>query len=816
MSEESQETGSSRLSTTDLCRTIQSELQNMGRALTCPLCLSTYRQAVILPRCCHAYCQDCLVRALQTQSKCPTCQQKCQRRSLVQVPLLNELVQAYKLALRHFGLAPIRYEPSAPMTQIVDPHSQQSDDYVNAHEHLQVARTFARSLQGSSDRKSIALLHEQQQVIAVNRQAVLDAAVTRQTAPSFSQILNSSLEQQAADVDLEEKDSQVRFAMQDTKMPARESSSQDGPFYSAVEDVVSDEPALTKQDSTTKSPPDVNQTTSQPEEQGVSAATGPSVSSSGKENAPNPSSEETVDPDTPFAKKPFDFSGIESDDDDKKPNDSVQEERKASRRRMSSIMDTCGLFDSDDDDDERNVLPPSSGNSNKEGEGKASSDETMEDVQDAAASHDEKTEGKDKQSATNKLGILEDVENQEGGSSETEANDAVMDQDNQEVAPRETATEDFPMEDAANHQEVAAHETATPDGRMEPTAENQQRASGEAAMEEAPIDEVAERPEHASRANVAAPDSESEPEDMTETQIQRARPVFDIGSVVRVQARTWPGVNKQGGVGRVTRVHELPGGSVAYDVAYVLGGKEKKVDDTFVSLQENEFETTVVEKPERGSSRGRKSHRIAKLEDEIPPQLLEQLAAEGFDTKGVAVPSRTAGVVTPAEAKENSKSAKKERNKTKRRPQREKEETQPSKRRKIGKAISSRLTKFASKARSEKTNIASASLPEISDEEKCATADVLYKNRIESAMKKSLIHVVASGLSDHDMESLRALCKDMKKNKGKGTRVNLTRLMAFADAFLFLQSKSSYLNPFNREGRQCVFCLSTREAVVAM
>lgn len=66
-----------------------------------------------------------------------------------------------------------------------------------------------------------------------------------------------------------------------------------------------------------------------------------------------------------------------------------------------------------------------------------------------------------------------------------------------------------------------------------------------------------------------------------------------VGSVVVVESRMWPGVNKPGGVGRVTNIH-LPEGSEAegfvkkYDVAYVLGGKEEEVEAEYVSLSVDE------------------------------------------------------------------------------------------------------------------------------------------------------------------------------------------------------------------------------------
>ena len=48
-------------------------------------------------------------------------------------------------------------------------------------------------------------------------------------------------------------------------------------------------------------------------------------------------------------------------------------------------------------------------------------------------------------------------------------------------------------------------------------------------------------------------------------------PIFE-GQLVQVQARTWPGINKPGGVGRVVRRGEQD-----VDVQYVLGGGEKGV-----------------------------------------------------------------------------------------------------------------------------------------------------------------------------------------------------------------------------------------------
>ena len=57
---------------------------------------------------------------------------------------------------------------------------------------------------------------------------------------------------------------------------------------------------------------------------------------------------------------------------------------------------------------------------------------------------------------------------------------------------------------------------------------------------------------------------------------------FPKGTVVQVENRTWPGVNKPGGVARVSKVHMDSAAGIKYDVTYILGGREKMVDSAFV------------------------------------------------------------------------------------------------------------------------------------------------------------------------------------------------------------------------------------------
>jgi len=64
---------------------------------------------------------------------------------------------------------------------------------------------------------------------------------------------------------------------------------------------------------------------------------------------------------------------------------------------------------------------------------------------------------------------------------------------------------------------------------------------------------------------------------------------FEVGDVVSVAARTGPGQNKHGGVGRILAVHEPAvddsGGGRTYDVKYVLGGREKGVAASLICAE---------------------------------------------------------------------------------------------------------------------------------------------------------------------------------------------------------------------------------------
>jgi hypothetical protein len=67
--------------------------------------------------------------------------------------------------------------------------------------------------------------------------------------------------------------------------------------------------------------------------------------------------------------------------------------------------------------------------------------------------------------------------------------------------------------------------------------------------------------------------------------IQKAKPTsvrgVSVGDTVMVDSRTWPGVNKPGGAGRVTSINV----NCTFNIKYLLGGSERSVDADYVHVR---------------------------------------------------------------------------------------------------------------------------------------------------------------------------------------------------------------------------------------
>ncbi|KAG7390626.1 hypothetical protein PHYPSEUDO_007088 [Phytophthora pseudosyringae] len=76
-------------------------------------------------------------------------------------------------------------------------------------------------------------------------------------------------------------------------------------------------------------------------------------------------------------------------------------------------------------------------------------------------------------------------------------------------------------------------------------------------------------------------------EEEQEEQEEETDGLLEVGMFVEVDSRTWPGINKQGGAGRITRVHndkakDGEAEEIFYDVRYVLGGFERHIEREYV------------------------------------------------------------------------------------------------------------------------------------------------------------------------------------------------------------------------------------------
>lgn len=89
--------------------------------------------------------------------------------------------------------------------------------------------------------------------------------------------------------------------------------------------------------------------------------------------------------------------------------------------------------------------------------------------------------------------------------------------------------------------------------------------------------------------------------------------MFSIGDMVIIESRTWPGINKPGGVGKVIDVKNK-----TIDVKYTLGGSEKNIEIIYAKLWDVDLTTSVASTARRGSTTNQagsagKSNTIGKI-----------------------------------------------------------------------------------------------------------------------------------------------------------------------------------------------------------
>lgn len=277
-----------------------------------------------------------------------------------------------------------------------------------------------------------------------------------------------------------------------------------------------------------------------------------------------------------------------------------------------------------------------------------------------------------------------------------------------------------------------------------------------------------------------------------------------IGEIVNIQSRTWSGINKPGGVARITKLNS----DGSYNVSYVLGGRESNVDAAFVSKSEDD--------------EGKRKRRET-MDAALPTALLQALAAQGFDTTGSLTLEQAKAGTTPTtseaptttsatteEAPKNrkrkgalkdvsnrSKSTPVARKKTApptkpnsggTRKRKSKDGATPTEASKQAKVVSTTTTPKMStdaslKGRAESDSKSASSNSSkrktagkgpadssceavLPNDEACALADARYQSQFEEALRNKVLNVVTSGLSNRDMDGLNALSSKMLNGDG--------------------------------------------------
>jgi len=287
-----------------------------------------------------------------------------------------------------------------------------------------------------------------------------------------------------------------------------------------------------------------------------------------------------------------------------------------------------------------------------------------------------------------------------------------------------------------------------------------------------------------------------------ERQEEEQEKQIDKGTIVIVQPRTWPGINKPGGVARVTKVHpavDNGGNSTKYDVAYILGGKEKLVDESFVTLNEvNELSTI-----EEGLDDSRISRRGTMSAEKKSRSIRPRKAAVKLEPKSPAAAAaipiyndeelrhipedvlKWAGIVPKKGKRKSAQGGSASKNKATRGKKRVLTESNAnqakSKSAKMQKTAPTPTKEGGKSSQDDKSDTVEGLrevLSPLSNEDIVSLADARYSSLLSLDRKQSkldtplTLHAVTSSLTERDSDMLDSLCKMLK---GKGVILKIMK-----------------------------------------
>ena len=575
-------------SNVDVILNIQDELYNMGKALSCPLCLSTFRSAVNLP-CQHSFCQECIRNALSkslassssssssslrsgsSSSSCPVCKTPCTRRSMVRNQLYDELVKGYKMSLRAFGFAPVVYDAKVNgMTQIEEEvsFSLNSHDYNNDNDN-------DNDNHDKDDSKN-NYFHERNKI-----KAPVPSLRHVHEHLEVSRAVHTMMKQAEKDMD---------------------GVGIDGGKHNNHKN--------NKNSHTSSSGCSSNSRQQDKDDDSLSSSTTAAYKNSNKVN--NAVLERELQ------NKRKKLSALLKDQEEVVQSDektliraAVHKHKRTSfgksRTSLGSHSHSHSHSNNDEDDNDND-----NDDDNKTNEEPTNHDETVmgdkHTSKSTALNNSANTTTSSSISSPKPSSILKGVE-----SAITHANPLLEDNmtqsqvyfdipganhyDDDDNRPHKSPSK---QKGGNNSKQIGNNHIMTSQEAYDVSMEElREKEVADRSMEELEDNEDDNVKMQERRTRLISQASEQfytaqsqnniKPvNDECDRKEEHIHPIYAIGTIVHVQARTWSGLNKPGGTARIAKVYSNSGAGIKYDVSYVLGGREKLVDESFVKEQKED------------------------------------------------------------------------------------------------------------------------------------------------------------------------------------------------------------------------------------
>ena len=789
---------------------VRKELQNMNQTLRCLICQGTVKDSVMYP-CTHAFCGGCHHNYYNpprqppkkkgekqspprvVKNECPHCKQPNPgRRAVIRAQHLDELAKAYKKMENAFGFAPLKHHENMPMTQLDPVEDGMSYEDTESDEDEE---EYGRKMPAAKRKKSdLHELEEHLQVARVVKEVLIAQPDMKYEAKGQDAVIRADLE----DYNKEMKKS----GLVDESSISKDAKRVDGETQMVAAAEVANE--RRNDDATLESSAVMESSSAETLDNTEKAGNYVSSTNDAKAKANDENADpEQNDLETEAVAASERLNNLEVEHDEGKENEStVEEEEFYTATEGANDGPDASQYSTARDESQTtsslNMTAPSptvlhDGNTVKKADRLRLREGTN--VQDLERSPEALRRARESM-ATAATSSSSPIVLHDGNT----AKKAGRPEEQNLSQSAEACAKRMRNRGSLGSIEDDADDDPTPrrSGKMSPlpaVALTVKQAEKKKDEDDIVMDDIGRNGEgNLPAPRLAAPDAAAA-SIATRQAKQKEKQIIVKGSIVVVEARTWPGINKPGGTARVTKVHN-GGNSTKYDVAYVLGGREKQVDESFVTLQEVNELSTIEEGPDdsmmtSGSAMSAEKKRpvrqrraATKAEPPAAPvpiyndEELKQIPSDVLQWAGI-VPKKGKGKkaksvkIMEPQKEAGKKRALKDSN--------AKPKSKPAKKQKATKKSDSPLL-------AEQDDVLeglSEVLSSLSTEEVVNLADARYSSLLSLDKKQSssetqiLLYAVTSSLTDNDSKTLDLLCKLLKEKSGKLSLTYLALLLLF-------------------------------------